>query len=220
MLAHAALRAGSGECRLVLAVADQRIRVRRRRYDPFVPQVTILPFDPTSDVEAIVAFLSSNSFPFHGRPTVSEADARARVLEGHYWSDESAGHWVVVDGAPIGIAVLGDIEDIAGGGAPLFDLRLGEQFRGRGLGEPVLRALTTYVFEQYPTLRRFEGQTREDNIAMRKVFVRSDWVKEAHYREAWPIEGLEPKASIAYGVLRGDWETGTTTPVDWDDLPA
>jgi RimJ/RimL family protein N-acetyltransferase len=68
-------------------------------------------------------------------------------------------------------------------------------------------------------LRRFEGQTREDNIAMRKVFVRSGWVKEAHYRQAWPVDGSEPKASIAYGILRCDWETGTTTPVDWDDLP-
>jgi len=86
--------------------------------------------------------------------------------------------------------------------------------------EPVLRALTDHVFEKYPTLRRFEGQTREDNIAMGKVFVRSGWVKEAHYRQAWPIKGAEPKASIAYGVLRCDWETGTITPVDWDDLPA
>lgn len=182
-------------------------------------QVEILPFDTTSDVEAIVGFLSSNSFPFHGRSTVPEADARARVLAGQYWSDQSVGCWVLVDDARIGIAVLEDIEDIAGGGAPLFDLRLAEQSRGRGLGEPVLRALTTYVFELYPTLRRFEGQTREDNIAMRKVFVRSGWVKEAHYRQGWPIEGLEPKASIAYGVLRCDWETGTVTTLDWDDLP-
>ena len=38
----------------------------------------------------------------------------------------------------------------------------------------------------------------------------------AHYRQAWPIKGAEPKASIAYGVLRCDWETGTITPVDWE----
>ncbi len=185
-----------------------------------MPHAAILPFDPTSDVDAIVTFLSSNSFPFHGRSTLSAPDARARVLSGHYWSEQSAGHWVVVDGARVGIAALEDIEDIAAGGALLFDLRLGEQYRRRGLGEPVLRALTAYVFEQYPPLRRFEGQTREDNIAMRKVFLRSGWVKEAHYRQGWPVEGSEPKASIAYGILRSDWENGTLTPVDWDDLPA
>lgn len=182
--------------------------------------VDILPFDPTCDADAIVAFLTSNAFPFHGHPTVSETEARARVLAGDHWSDQSVGHWVVVDGARVGMVVLEDIGDIAAGGAPLFDLRLGEEFRGRGLGESVLRALTAAVFGQYPTLLRFEGQTREDNIAMRKVFVRSGWVKEAHYRQAWPVEGSEPKASIAYGVLRCDWESGTLTPVDWDDLPA
>ena len=76
------------------------------------------------------------------------------------------------------------------------------------------------MFETYPGLRRFEGQTREDNVAMRTVFVRSGWAKEAHYRQAWPVEGSEPKASIAYGILRRDWQTGTVTPVDWDDLPS
>ena len=185
-----------------------------------MPEASIVPFDPASDGEAIVAFLTGNTFPFHGGTRVPEAVARARVQDGHYWSDEHAGHWVVVDGERIGIAVLEDIEDIADGGAPLFDLRLAEVHRGRGLGAAALRALTGHVFETYPDLRRFEGQTREDNLAMRTVFLRSGWVKEAHYREAWPVEGGEPLASIAYGVLRRDWETGTTTPVPWHDDPA
>jgi len=184
-----------------------------------VAQVRIVAFDPERDIDAIVTFLTSNRFPFHGRPTLSDAEVRARALAGHYWSAERVGCWVVADGTRIGVAVLEDLEDIAGGGAPLFDLRLAERFRGRGFGEPALRALTTHVFERYPNLRRFEGQTREDNIAMRKVFLRSGWVKEAHYREAWPVEGEQPKASIAYGILRRDWENGTATPLEWDDLP-
>lgn len=184
-----------------------------------VPHVTICPFDPASDADAIVDFLSTSTFPFHGHPTVSEAEARARVLDGYFWASDRCGLWVVADGDRLGIAVIEDLEDIGAGGAPLFDLRLGDRFRGRGLGVAVLRALTSYVFELYPSLRRFEGQTREDNVAMRTVFVRAGWVKEAHYREAWPVEGSAPMASIAYGVLRRDWESGTTTPVTWDDLP-
>ncbi len=185
-----------------------------------MPEVIISPFDPARDVEAIVSFLASNSYPFHVRQSVSEADARARVSSGAYWSQESIGHWVEVDGVRVGIVVLEDVEDIEDGGAPLFDLRLAEAVRGRGLGEPVLRAFTSHVFGLYPDLHRMEGQTREDNIAMRKVFVRSGWIKEAHYRQAWPVEGGPPKASVAYGILRQDWETGTVTPVDFDDLPA
>ena len=185
-----------------------------------MPEPSIVAFDPEADGEAIVAFLTRNTFPFHGAPVVSEETARARVRDAHYWSEGRAGHWVVVDAERVGIAVLEDLDDIPGGGTPLFDLRLADRYRGRALGEPILRALTTHVFETYPDLRRFEGETREDNLAMRKVFLRSGWVKEAHYREAWPVENGEPVASIAYGMLRRDWEAGTATPVPWEDLPA
>ncbi len=184
-----------------------------------MPDVAVTTFDPAHDVDAIVAFLAANSYPFHVRTKIAEADARERVEAGSYWSQESIGHWVEVDGERVGIVVLEDVEDIADGGAPLFDLRLAEGSRSRGLGAPVLRAFTSHVFGTYPGLRRMEGQTRQDNIAMRKVFVSSGWVKEAHYREAWPVDGGEPVASVAYGILRRDWESGTTTRVDFDDLP-
>ncbi len=32
------------------------------------------------------------------------------------------------------------------------------------------------------------------------------------------VEGGEPLASVAYGVLRRDWETGGVTPVPWGDV--
>lgn len=181
--------------------------------------ISLVAFDPGADGEALVAFLTQNTFPFHAQAALTPSEARARVMRGHFWSAGRAGFWVVLDGERIGIAVLSDLEDIPDGGAPLFDLRLAQSFRGAGLGEPVLRHLTTHVFESYPGLQRFEGQTRDDNVAMRTVFVRAGWVKEAHYRRAWPVEGGEPRASTAYGILRQDWESGTVTPVIWDDLP-
>ena len=60
---------------------------------------------------------------------------------------------------------------------------------------------------------------REGNVAMRRVFVRAGFVKEAHYREAWPSDGGPPLASIGYGILRRDWASGGTTPLTWDDEP-
>lgn len=44
----------------------------------------------------------------------------------------------------------------------------------------MLRALYNMVFEAMPNLLRFEGQTREDNIAMRKTFLRAGFLKDAH----------------------------------------
>ena len=47
---------------------------------------------------------------------------------------------------------------------------------------PWLKALTTHVFTTMHAVNRFEGQTREDNVAMRKTFLHTGFVKEAHRR--------------------------------------
>lgn len=53
---------------------------------------------------------------------------------------------------------------------------------------------------------------------MRKTFIRAGFLKEAHYRMAWPSNDGGYLASIAYSILRQDWETGTVTHFDWTDL--
>jgi RimJ/RimL family protein N-acetyltransferase len=93
--------------------------------------------------------------------------------------------------------------------------RLKTNFRGKKLGQPILNWITRYVFENYPDKRRIEGQTREDNVAMRKLFNKCGYIKEAYYRMASPTENGERVASIAYGILREDWLSGKTTSVKW-----
>jgi len=83
-------------------------------------------------------------------------------------------------------------------------------------GTPVLIGLTDLVFARWPNVTRFEGHTRDDNLAMRATFRGAAWFKEAFHRDAWPVDGATPKSSVAYAVLRRDWETGTTTPIVWD----
>jgi RimJ/RimL family protein N-acetyltransferase len=114
--------------------------------------------------------------------------------------------------------VIDDLGDIPSGGNPVFDLRFAEAHRGRRLGVPVLRGLTELVFARWPDVSRFEGHTREDNLAMRATFRRAGWVKEAYHRDGWTVDGAGRLASVGYAVLRRDWESGTTTPVVWDDL--
>ncbi|MGP9694322.1 GNAT family N-acetyltransferase [Brachybacterium sp. AOP25-B2-12] len=178
--------------------------------------VTLEPLDPVAHRDAVVAFLTHNAFPFHsgGTPTASEVLDR---LDGEGWTHA---WWVRTDqGERVGIARLDDIGvDVVPDETPLFDLRLGEGHRGRGIGRLALRALTDQVFTQFP-VRRFEGCTREDNLAMRRVLTACGWVKEAHHREAWPVTGAEPMDAVNYAVLRRDWESGTITPVRFDDLP-
>lgn len=171
------------------------------------------PFD--RDHAALVQFMTRNHFPFHRRPNSRDFEVSAAISDGAYRDNDNDSFWVHHDQfGRIGFLRLEELGD----DAPLFDLRLDAAFRGRGLGVQALNAATNYVFTNMPKVNRFEGQTREDNIAMRKTFVRCGWLKEAHYREGWPVDEGSPLASIAYGILRRDWETGQTTLFDWDDL--
>jgi RimJ/RimL family protein N-acetyltransferase len=183
-----------------------------------IPLITFTELDPVADVEALISFLATNVFPFHRSPFLTPEQARDSVRGGRFWSDDCVSFWVDADDARIGIAVLDDLIDVASGGNPVFDLRFAEAHRGWRLGVPVLRGLTELVFDRWPGLTRFEGHTREDNLAMRATFRGAGWVKEAVHRDAWPLDGAPPRASVAYAVLRRDWESGTTTPVLWDDL--
>lgn len=169
-----------------------------------------------ADVRDAVAFLTANSFPFHVRQRHTQDSARDVVAGGRFWSDESRGYWIEDGSRRIGLVVLDDLDE----DTPMFDLRLAEEFRGRGLGVQVLTALCTLVFGQFPEPVRFEGQTREDNIAMRKTFLRAGFLKEAHYRLGWPTAEGPRVASVAYAILRQDWENQDTTFFEWNDLPA
>lgn len=170
--------------------------------------------ESAAEIEAIVQFLTANSFPFHVRANHTAESAREAVDAGRFWSRESAGYWILADAETVGMVVLDDLEE----DTPMFDLRLAEEFRGRGLGPAVLTALCSLVFEKFSEPVRFEGQTREDNIAMRKTFVRAGFLKEAHYRLGWPTADGTRVASVAYAILRQDWENKETTPFEWDDL--
>lgn len=178
--------------------------------------LTLRRLDPTgADREALVEFLIAHEFPFHVRSRLSREQAEKDIDDGAFRDDENDTFWLDHEShGRIGIVRLEDLEDPS----PVFDLRLGTEFRGRGLGEASLRAITRHVFESLPEVTRFEGQTREDNIGMRRIFLRCGWLKEAHYRESWPVQGGDPLASVAYAILRRDWETGTTTGFDWEDL--
>ncbi|MCW4464282.1 GNAT family N-acetyltransferase [Glutamicibacter sp. MNS18] len=176
--------------------------------------ISFLPMTP-ADTDDLIGFLASNRFPFHVQSAPHTASLRTKIEGGHFWNDDVQGYWVVRDGSRIGMVAL---EDLLEDSSPLFDLRLDETQRGKGIGVEVLRALCDMVFETMPATLRFEGQTREDNIAMRKTFLRAGFLKEAHYRLGWPTGDGGHLASIAYSILRQDWENGTVTHFEWDDL--
>lgn len=177
--------------------------------------ITFTRIDPTgADSDELIEFLTSNEFPFHVRTRLTRAQVEEGITDGSYRDEDNDSYWIDhSEHGRVGFFRFEDLSELA----PLFDLRIAEQWRGKGLGVEVLKAATDRIFETRPEVSRFEGQTREDNIAMRRAFLKCGWVKEAHYREAWPVTDGEPVASVGYGILRRDWETGEQTPVPWGD---
>lgn len=179
--------------------------------------VTLTRLDLPADGPELVTLVSSHEYPFHVRRAPTAEQVEARLADGTFLDDDHATYWVdhATEGR-IGVVTLDDLTD----DTPMLDLRLVTEARGRGLGLAALQAVTDLVFTSMPQVRRFEGQTREDNVAMRRTFLRAGFLKEAHYREGWPVDGGAPLASVAYAILRADWETGTVTRFVWEDLQA
>ncbi len=165
------------------------------------------------DADRLVVFLTGDTWPFHGSPVVTAEKARQWIATGRFHGDDNRAFWIAVEGADAGLIRLMDLGD----STPLFDLRLRAQYRGKGIGGQALRWLTEYLFNEFPAIRRVEGNTRQDNLAMRRAFQRAGYVKEAHYREAWPTDGGEVYDAVGYAILRRDWLAGTTTTPEWHD---
>ncbi|RSS54605.1 GNAT family N-acetyltransferase [Streptomyces sp. WAC06614] len=163
--------------------------------------------------EALVDFLSGDTWPFHGSRTVDPEQVRRGLADGVYEGEESRTFWVLVGDDVVGLVRLMDLGDPT----PVLDLRIRTPWRGRGIGRQALEWATRYLFEEFPRVRRIEGTTRQDNVAMRRTFLRCGYVKEAHYRQGWPGADGTVHDAVGYAVLRGDREAGTVTAVPWDD---
>jgi RimJ/RimL family protein N-acetyltransferase len=176
-----------------------------------------------AEATALAEFLSGDEWPFHGTSRPSRETAEGWVAAGRFTGPGVRSFWIRAadaDATPparptpaevtVGIVTLRDLGDPT----PVFDLRLRSAYRGRGFGTAALRWLTGYLFTEFPEIRRIEGHTRRDNLAMQHVLERCGYVREAHHRQAWPGSDGSVHDSFGYAILRQDWLSGDTTPVE------
>jgi RimJ/RimL family protein N-acetyltransferase len=162
----------------------------------------------------LAELLTTEDWPYHGSGAPEAATVREQATAGYYDNDRTQTFWMVIGtGMRVGLIRLLDLGD----DTPLFDLRIRAAYRGAGLGTAALRWLTGYLFAEFPGIRRVEGTTRQDNLAMRRTFRKCGYVKEAHYRQAWPSPGGPVYDAVGYAILRSDWQAGTVTLPEWED---
>jgi len=166
-----------------------------------------------SESKDVIHWLSSETWPYHVRETPDPDEIGDEVRRQLADNDEFQYFWIMENDDKVGMIKINDLTDPA----PMFDLRIRTIYRRHGYGKEALDWMTHYIFDSMPDKQRIEGQTRRDNMGMRTVFHRCGYVKEAHYRKAWPSKDGKYYDSIGYGIIREDWKNKKTTPVDWDD---
>jgi RimJ/RimL family protein N-acetyltransferase len=173
---------------------------------------TFRPFDPARDEAAMIDLLTTERWEHRVKVQMADAEAREEIRS-TYTGESVRTEVIELDGELVGLVRAFDVGEERTD--PQLDFRLRERVRGQGIGTLALRHITELVFSGQPKALRIEAQTRRDNVAMRTVFGRCGYVQEAVYRRAWPDAGGEMRDGIGYAILRSDWESGTTTPVEW-----
>lgn len=172
-----------------------------------------------SEKEIIINFLSSGYWQYHSTPKISKEKLEKQFDSGYFNGEGIRTFWIINENenSEIGVIRLFDLgSDPDDDETPLFDIKIKEEFRGKGVGFEALKWLTDFVFTNYPNKLRFEATTRVDNIAMRRVFEKCGFVKEAHYRLAWPDKDGNRYDCTGYAILKQDWQNKTRSPVKWD----
>ncbi|MEO8105745.1 MAG: GNAT family protein [Actinomycetes bacterium] len=172
--------------------------------------------DP-EDAAALAAFWCSNVWPFHVKSHPDRTEVEALIDSGSLDGPSDRTYWISHSGERVGFVHIEDLHP--DDGDPLFDLRIHGPHRGKGIGRSAVNWLTSTVFTEHSHASRIEAQTRQDNLAMRRVLTGCGYVKEAHYRRAWPDSDGTLHDGIGYAILRDDWVSGRSTPVDWSDSP-
>ncbi len=157
------------------------------------------------DAGAIVAFLCGSDWPFHRVRRLSVAEAEAMSVS----TTNTDSFWIRDAGVTVGLVRLLDLDDVEDG-SPLFDLRIAEEHRGRGLGTAAVKWLSEHLFIEFPRLHRIEATTRNDNSAMISILERSSYRLEGVLRESWKDGNGTRHDTMVYGLLRREW---------WASLP-
>jgi RimJ/RimL family protein N-acetyltransferase len=163
--------------------------------------------------ETLARWLSSEVWPYHVRTQPIFEEVLAQFEAGEFTGEENRAFWAVLDGEKAGLVRFEYLSDPS----PTTDFRVLGPYRSRGIGERMVRWAADHLFTTMSGKPRLEGQTRADNLAMRRVFEKCGWVKEAHYRKSWPAGDGCYVDSVGYAILGEDWAEGKITPVDWSE---
>jgi RimJ/RimL family protein N-acetyltransferase len=165
-----------------------------------------------NELEELISFMTMNQWEYHGN-TIPSAEKISESFRNGWYHEDRETFWIEIDGEKIGLAIIHDISDTI----PLFDLRLSEEYRGKGIGKYCVHWIVKYLFQLPEKKIRIEAYTRADNIPMRKTLFHCGFVKEGYLRNSWENDDGSVSDSLCYAIIRDDWENGTITPIKMEE---
>jgi len=162
------------------------------------------------EIDTLVEFLTSDTWDFFSTPNPKPENIRENYKNQGYTGDDCKTFWVILDqDTKVGMIRIYDLQD----GDPVFEIRILSKYKSMGIGTITVNWLVDYTFNNFSDKERIEANTRQDNYAMRCVFHKCGFVKEAYHRKAWVGHD-----AIGYGIIKEDWKNGKTTPINWNDF--
>lgn len=151
-----------------------------------------------ADADTVADFLTSSDWPFHAGGRQTHSQVLDRVRAGYFDADGTETFLVGDAREPVALIRIFDLHD----DTAMFDVRVAEGERSRGVGTRVLAWATSHVFSTYASVSRVEATTRHDIAARRQVLRRCGYVKESQYRASWPDAHGDLVDAVGYAVLR------------------
>ena len=161
-------------------------------------------FSKEQDSKDMISFLVSQNWPYHSNKKETEETVEEKVNLNHFNSKEIQTFWILSEHKKIGFVRIFDIEN-DDESSPLFDIRIKEEFQGKGYGTKSVFWTVNHVFSTYEQIKRIEATTREDNISMQKVLEKVGFKQEARYRKAWKIEENNYVDSLGFALLKEEF---------------
>ena len=111
-------------------------------------------FYEPSQAGDLIAWLSSEPWPFHGQPNPSPEQVRSRIEGGDFEGEDVCTVWITrAEGERVGLLVIQELTDPT----PIFDLRIRAAHRRKGVATSTLDWLARHLFERVGK-HRVEGQ--------------------------------------------------------------
>ncbi len=155
--------------------------------------------------EDLIQFLLSEEWKYHGSSKLTRKELEER-LKGTYYTNRKQVTFLIYEKEKI-CAFL-KLDDLINDEteAPKFDIRINSKKRGKGYGLEIISFMINYIFKNYPKVRRIEGSTREDNVAMQNLFSKAGFLKAGQFRKAWHDDKGNWYDCLEYDFLREDLE--------------